>query len=217
MRLFLTQISSQSALAHLFRGSLIITIGRQYGSGGREIGKRLAERLGYDYYDTVLLEKASQGSGLSEDVIARYDERLADKWMNASLGMSGATEHHKLPLPLRVAFGQFEEIRKIGKCGRAVIVGRCADQILKEQDNVFSAFIYADMALRIARVANRNHISEDEAKKRIRNTDKNRANYYSYYTDAEWGKTDHYHLCIDSGVFGIEGVVHILETAAQNR
>ena len=144
--------------------NLIITIGRQYGSGGREIGERLAERLGYDYYDTVLLEKASQGSGLSEDVIARYDERLTDKWMNASLGMSGATEHHKLPLPLRVAFGQFEEIRKIGKRGRAVIVGRCADQILKEQANVFSAFIYADMDLRIERVANRNHISVDEAK-----------------------------------------------------
>ncbi|MCD8003202.1 MAG: cytidylate kinase-like family protein [Clostridia bacterium] len=88
---------------------------------------------------------------------------------------------------------------------------------MKEKDNVFSAFIYADLDLRIERVANRNHISEDEAKKRIRNTDKNRANYYSYYTDAEWRKTDNYHLCIDSGVFGIKGTVNILETAAQNR
>ncbi|MCD8036261.1 MAG: cytidylate kinase-like family protein [Clostridiales bacterium] len=197
--------------------NLIIAIGRQYGSGGREIGEKLAERLGYEYYDTVLLEKAAQGSGLSADVIERYDEKLADKWMNASLGMSGAAEQHKLPIPLRAAFGQFEEIRKIGKNGRAVIVGRCADQVLKEQNNVLSVFIYANMDLRVSRVAYRNHITKEEAIKRIRNTDKNRANYYSYYTDAQWGKADNYHLCIDSGIFGINGTVNILEAAAESR
>ncbi|MCD8192019.1 MAG: cytidylate kinase-like family protein [Oscillospiraceae bacterium] len=198
-------------------GNFIITVGRQYGSGGREIGEKLAERLGYDYYDAVLLERASRGSGLSEEVITRYDEKIADKWFNASLGMVGVSEHHKLPLHLRAAFVQFEEIRKIGQRGRAVIVGRCADRILKERENLLTVFIHADMQPRIERVAARNDISEAEAKKRIRNTDKNRASYYSYYTDAEWGDAENYHLCIDSGIFGIDGAVSILESAVKAR
>lgn len=193
--------------------NLIISIGRQYGSGGREIGKKLAERLEYNYYDTLLLENASKGSGLSEEVIAKYDEKLANKWFNASLGMVSASERHMLPVPLRTAIVQFEEIRKIGKQGRSVIVGRCADQILKEQDNVLSVFIHAEMEHRIRRVSERNHLSEAEAKKRIRNTDKERAAYYNYYTDKEWGKTETYHLCVDSGLFGIDGAVNILYEA----
>ncbi len=194
----------------------IITIGRQYGSGGREIGEKLAERLGYDYYDTLLLEKTAAASGLSEEMVARYDENLADKWMNASLGMVGATEQHKLPLPLRAAFGQFAEIQKIGKRGRAIIVGRCADRILKEQSNVLSVFIRADLKHRIARVVKRNDISEVEARKRIHNTDKNRAAYYNYYTDAEWGNPENYHLCIDSGKFGIDGTVKMVEACIRD-
>lgn len=194
----------------------IITIGRQYGSGGREIGERLAERLGYDYYDTLLLENAAENSGLSEEMIARYDERLADKWLHASLGMAAVSDHHKLPLPLRAAFGQFAEIQKIGKRGRAVIVGRCAEQILKGQSNVLSVFVHADLEHRILRVAKRNNIPETEARKRIHNTDKNRAAYYNYYTDAEWGNPENYHLCIDSGAFGIDGAVKLVEACIKD-
>lgn len=196
---------------------MLITIGRQYGSGGREIGEKLAERLGYPYYDTLLLEKAAKDSGLSEHIIAKYDERLADKWLNLSLGMHGADDLHKLPVPLRAIIGQFEAIRKIGHQGSAVIVGRCADFILKENKNLLSIFIHAGMEHRIARVAARNDISEDEAKKRIRNTDKHRAAYYEYYTDAKWGKSETYHLCIDSGFWGIDGVVELLIACVQQR
>lgn len=196
---------------------MLVTIGRQYGSGGREIGEKLAERLGYPYYDTLLLEQAAKDSGLSEHIIARYDERLADKWLNLSIGMHGADELHKLPIPLRAGIGQFEAIRKIGQQGSAVIVGRCADYILKENKDLLSVFVHAGMEHRISRVAKRNNISEDEAKKRIRNTDRHRAAYYEYYTDAKWGKSENYHLCIDSGFWGIDGVVELLIACVQQR
>ena len=195
--------------------NMIITIGRQYGSGGREIGEKLAGELGFDYYDTMLLEKSSEGSGLSQRIIEEYDERLTNKWLNLAI-TGGAQDVNHLPLPLRVILSQFEVIEKIGKKGSAVIVGRCADYVLHEQKNVFSVFVHAETGRRIARVAERNHISMEEAKKRIRNTDKQRASYYNYYTDKKWGVSDIYNICIDSGLFGIDGAVALLKNCVQS-
>lgn len=191
--------------------NMIITIGRQYGSGGREIGKKLAEKLGYAYYDTEILEHAAKSSGLSKEILSRYDECLTDNWLNLSVGMNGGADTSKLPVPMRAEIAQFEAIREIGKKGSAVIVGRCADYVLREQDNVFSVFIYARMEQRISRVAKRNGISVEEAKKRIKNTDKKRMAYYNYYTDKSWGKNGNYHLCLDSGFLGIDHAVEMLE------
>ncbi|MDO4175646.1 MAG: cytidylate kinase-like family protein [Eubacteriales bacterium] len=196
---------------------MLITIGRQYGSGGREIGEKLAERLGYTYYDTLLLDQAAKHSGLSEEIVARYDEKLADKWMNLSIGMHRTDDPHQLPVPLRAVIGQFEAIRKIGQAGSAVIVGRCADYVLKEKQELLSVFVHAGMEHRITRVAKRNNIGADEAKKRIRNTDKKRAAYYEYYTDAKWGETANYHICVDSGFWGIDGVVELLVACVQQQ
>ena len=193
---------------------MIITIGRQYGSGGREIGEKLAELLGYSYYDTLLIEKTAQESGLSKSIVERYDERLADKWMNLSLA-STTGDVKQLPVPLKSVLSQFEAIYRIGQAGAAVIVGRCADYVLQDQKNVLSVFIHSDMKHRIARVAARNSISENEAKKRIRNTDKQRASYYNYYTDQQWGEADSYNLCLDSGLFGIDGAVALLQSCVQ--
>ena len=195
--------------------NMIITIGRQYGSGGREIGEKLAGELGFDYYDTMLLEKSSEGSGLSQRIIEEYDERLTNKWLNLAI-TGGAQDVNHLPLPLRVILSQFEVIEKIGKKGSAVIVGRCADYVLHEQKNVFSVFVHAETGRRIARVAERNHISMEDAKKRIRNTDKQRASYYNYYTDKKWGVSDSYNICIDSGLFGIDGAVALLKNCVQS-
>ena len=195
--------------------NMIITIGRQYGSGGREIGEKLAGELGFDYYDTMLLEKSSEGSGLSQRIIEEYDERLTNKWLNLAI-TGGAQDVNHLPLPLRVILSQFEVIEKIGKKGSAVIVGRCADYVLHEQKNVFSVFVHAETGRRIARVAERNHISMEESKKRIRNTDKQRASYYNYYTDKKWGVSDSYNICIDSGLFGIDGAVALLKNCVQS-
>ena len=171
--------------------------------------------MGFDYYDTMLLEKSSEGSGLSQRIIEEYDERLTNKWLNLAI-TGGAQDVNHLPLPLRVILSQFEVIEKIGKKGSAVIVGRCADYVLHEQKNVFSVFVHAETGRRIARVAERNHISMEEAKKRIRNTDKQRASYYNYYTDKKWGVSDSYNICIDSGLFGIDGAVALLKNCVQS-
>ena len=196
-------------------GNKIITIGRQYGSGGREIGEKLAERLGYTYYDTLLLEKTASHSYISQSVLERYDERLADKWLNLALN-SGTLGMDQLPIPIRAVVSQFETIRKIGQTESAVIVGRCADYVLREQNNVLSVFIHAEMESRISRVAERNQVCEAEAKKLIQNTDRHRAAYYEYYTDKRWGASESYHLCIDSGLFGIDGAVSVLQNCLQS-
>lgn len=188
----------------------IITIGRQYGSGGREIGEKLANLLGISYYDTVLLEKVAENSGLSGKIIERYDEQLKDKWLHMSgIGWSG--DPNRIPVPIRAALSQFEIISRIGKNESAVIIGRCADYVLREQKNVLSVFIHADIDKRIERVAARNSISKTEAQKLIRNTDKHRASYYELYTDKKWGIPESYNICIDSGVFGIDGSAELLK------
>ncbi|MCD8076704.1 MAG: cytidylate kinase-like family protein [Lachnospiraceae bacterium] len=198
------------------KNNMVITIGRQYGSGGREIGEKLAERLGYEYYDTQILEKAADEAHLTEAILKRYDEKLKDGWLNTSIWASGNTDIHHLPVPLKAAIGQFEAIRKIGRKGAAVIVGRCADYVLKEQKNVFSVFIHADMKQRAVRVAKRNNMKESDARKRIRSIDKERASYYNYYTEKEWGACASYNLSIDSGVFGIDGTVEIIENCLRS-
>lgn len=196
--------------------SSVVTIGRQYGSGGREIGEKLADRLCCPYYDTLLLEKSAESSGLSADAVARFDERLADKWLSLA-HTNGAGGVQSLPLPIRSALAQFEVIQKIGEAGSAVIVGRCADYVLREREELFSIFVCAGMAQRVARVAARNGITEQEAQKRIRNTDKQRAAYYNYYSDKEWGAPNSYHLCVDSGYFGVDGTVEALYRCIQSR
>lgn len=111
---------------------------------------------------------------------------------------------------------QFETIRKIGQTESAVIVGRCADYVLREQNNVLSVFIHAEMERRISSVAERNQVCEAEAKKLIQNTDRHRAAYYEYYTDKRWGASESYHLCLDSGLFGIDGAVSVLQNCLQS-
>ena len=189
--------------------NMIITIGRQYGSGGREIGEKLAGKLGYAYYDALILEKASKESGITQSVMERYDEQLADKWLNPMV--TNYMTRDNLPLPIRAALSQFEFIRQIGEKGAAVIVGRCADYILRNQENVLTVFVHADHERRVARVAGRNNINISEAETRIRNTDKHRASYYNYYAEKKWGAAATYQLCLDSGALGIDGVVDLLQ------
>lgn len=194
--------------------NMIITIGRQYGSGGREIGEKLAEQLGFAYYDNLLLEKTAEESGLSKSIVERYDEQLADKWMHLSF-VGSADDVTHLPVPLRTVLSQFEAIRKIGQRESAVIVGRCADYVLHDQKNVLSVFIHSKLEHRILRVAARNSIGDAEARKRIRNTDKQRAAYYNYYTDQLWGAPENYSICIDSGRFDVDGAVELLKACVR--
>lgn len=192
---------------------ILITIGRQYGSGGREIGERLAKELGIAYYDTRLITEAAKKEGLHEHIIKNFDEAPTSSLLYsiAMMTMPGAKSGPtQLPLEMQVAHAQFDAILKIADTESAVIVGRCADHILSGREGLFNVFVHAAPEKRVKRIMDRNNINEDEARKRMEDTDKKRATYYRYHTDQKWGACGNYHLSIDSGAFGIEGTVQAI-------
>lgn len=192
----------------------IITIGRQFGSGGREIGIRLAKALNVPFYDKELLRKAAEKSGLCEKIFENFDERpksllysiAMDSYL-FSLPGAGASDS----LEQKVYLATYDAIRHVADEGPCVLIGRCADYALKDRDDVINLFITAPLENRIKRVAARNGISENEAKDRIKKTDKSRASYYNYYSAKDWGDAKSYDLCIDSSLLGIDGTVELLK------
>lgn len=193
---------------------MVITVGRQYGSGGREIGTALANRLGIAYYDDLLLKKAAEESGLCEELFHSFDERPKSFLYSIALDPYSFSLSHinsKGSIEQQVYLATYETIKKLADEGPCVLIGRCADYALKDRDDVINLFITAPLSSRIKRVAMRNGISEDEARERIRRRDKDRAAYYNFYSAKEWGDAKSYDLCIDSSLLGIEGTVDLLE------
>ena len=194
---------------------MVITVGRQYGSGGREIGTMLAQRLGISYYDDMLLKKAAEESGLCEELFHSFDERPKSFLYSIALDPYSFSLSHITPkgsIEQQVYLATYDTIKKLADQGPCVLIGRCADYALKDRDDVVTVFITAPIESRIKRVAQRNNISEDEAKDRIRKRDKDRASYYNFYSAKEWGDAKSYNLCIDSSLLGIEGTVDLLES-----
>ncbi len=192
---------------------MVITVGRQYGSGGREIGTKLAERFGITYYDDLLLKKAAQESGLCEELFHSFDERPKSFLYSIALDPYSFSMSHinsKGSIEQQVYLATYDTIKKLADEGPCVLIGRCADYALKGRTDVVNLFITAPLPSRIERVAKRNGISPDEAKDRIRKTDKSRAAYYNFYSAKEWGDAKSYDLCIDSSLLGIEGTVDLL-------
>lgn len=180
---------------------MIITIGREYGSGGREIGRLVAEKLGIPYYDKEILARASQESGLCREVFERNDEKATVGSMMTGAGapvmhMGTAPVGLQMPLNQRVFLAQFDAIGKIASEGDCVIVGRCADYVLKELPHVTHVFLYASTEKRIERIMRVEGISRDEAKDLVRKTDKQRKNYYNFFADGNWGLRSNYDLMI---------------------
>ena len=194
----------------------IITISREFGSGGREIGKLLAESLNVDFYDKELLEIASKESGICEELFVKHDENYTNSFLY-SLVMgsypvsSDGRINTELPLNQKIFLAQFDAIRKLAEKGPCVIVGRCADYVLRNQDNVINFFISGDMLHKKRRILERYDIEKNKAEDFIRKTDKRRANYYNYYTDRKWGEAKNYDLCINSSKTGIEGAVQLMQ------
>ena len=181
---------------------MIITIGREYGSGGREIGKRVASKLGIPFYDKEVLTRAAEESGLCHELFERHDEKASVGGMLTSAGgagMSMATAHVGLQMPLnqRVFLAQFDAISKIAQEeGSCVIVGRCADYVLKDLEHVTHVFIYASQEKRIERIMRVENVTRDQARDLIRKTDKQRKNYYNFFADGNWGLRSNYDLMI---------------------
>ncbi len=198
----------------------VITIGRQFGSGGREIGRKLAEQLDVPFYDKELLIQAAKDSGLAPEVLENYDEVPTNSLLYSlsmgaySMGNMNAASLN-LPLHHKVFLAQFETIKRLAQQGGCVIVGRCADYALMKHPHLVSVFIYADMKKRADRVAKYENISAKEAEDRLLKADKKRANYYNFFSNKKWGAAESYHLCINSGIIGVDNAVKLILDFAQ--
>ena len=193
----------------------IITIGRQYGSGGREIGEKLAKRLEIPFYDKELLERAANDSGICKELFENHDEKPTNSFLYSlvmdtySFGYSSAA-FTDMPINHKVFLAQFEAVKKLAMEGPSVMVGRCADYALSEFSNCFSVFIHSDMESRIRRIAQKYGMKDNKARDAIQKTDKSRSSYYNYYTNKRWGDASSYHLSIDSGKLGIDKTVECI-------
>ena len=198
----------------------IITIGRQFGSGGKEIGIRVAKELGIPFYDKELLQEAAKKSGLCEKIFENFDERpksllysiAMDSYM-FSLPGAGAGDS----LEQQVYLATFNTIRHIADEGPCVIIGRCADYALADNPNHLSLFIHAPIEVRVDRVARRQKVSPEEARKLIIKTDKRRASYYEYYTSKKWGAVDSYDFCLNSNYLGLGRTVELIQTMVAHK
>ena len=200
--------------------NLIITIGRECGSGGRHIGQALAEKLGVKCYDKELLNLAAKESGLCKELFETHDEKPTSSFLYSlvmdTYSMNGAASGYtEMPLNYKVFLAQFNAIKQIAKEGPCVMIGRCADYALADFDNCFSVFFHADLQTRIRRIAKIYDLTDAKAKDRIIKTDKKRSSYYNYYTSKRWGDADSYDLCIDSGKMGVDGSVELVLNAIQ--
>ncbi len=190
----------------------IYTIGRQFGSGGRQIGKALSERLGIPYYDKELLTLAAKDSGFSEALFQNADEKPSSSLLY-SLVMgnypmsSGALGFNEMPLNDQLFLIQSNTIRKVSSQGSCIIIGRCADYVLKGNKDLISIFIHAPLEARVKRAVECYGIDPAKAEDICLKNDKSRANFYNYYSDQKWGMCRTYSLSIDSSLLGIDGSV----------
>lgn len=181
----------------------IITITRQYGSGGHDIGKLLAEKLGISFYDKELITLAAKESGFSPEVFEQADEKMTNSLLySLSTGLynygNGYSAMGDLPVNDQLYILQHKIIKEKAEKEAFVVVGRCADYILKEYDNVVKVFVYADLETRAKRAVERQDIDPARARQAVSKADKTRANYYSFYSGQKWGAPENYDLCINS-------------------
>ena len=194
----------------------IITISREFGSGGREIGEKLAEHFGIKCYDKELLSRAAKDSGFCEEIFENHDEKPTNSFLYSlvmdTYSVSGYSAAPFLDMPLnhKVFLAQFETIKKIAEKESCVIVGRCADYALSDNPDCINVFIHADLDVRIKNVSRNLNITENKARDIINKTDKQRASYYNYYTSKKWGDSKSYNLSLDAGKLGTDNCVEMI-------
>lgn len=202
--------------------NFVITIGRQFGSGGHVVGEKLAQRLGIPYYDKNLLVEASKDSGICQEMFEDHDEKPTHSLLFSlvtGMQMRGDVSSMYMDMPLnhKIFLAQFDAIRRIASEGPCVIVGRCADYVLRDKPNAVSVFVKADMKSRMARVIERNGVAPEKAEEFVRRADKQRASYYNYYATSTWGDVNNYDLCVDTAKLGLDGSVELIEQYLQLR
>ena len=190
---------------------MIIAIGREHGSGGHEIARALAEELGYD---KEIVDHAAESSHFSREVMDSFDEKRVSPYVVPVPNFVGMGESFRLNM--QVAAAQFEAIRSLAEQGNAIFVGRCADYVLRNRGDLLRVFIQASEESRIREMMKRRDLSEDQARKLIRQVDKDRSSYYRYYTDQDWGDRQYYDLCINSDKVGVQGAVKIIKACLES-
>lgn len=186
----------------------IITISREFGSGGRTIGKELAEKLGIPCYDAELIEKIAEQSGFAKDYIAEQSEYAVGKnWLTQAFS---ARDYNGHSYQDDLWVMQQKIITELAEKESCVIVGRCADYILRDRADCLRVFIHADIESRAKRIVEQYGERSESPEKRLREKDKRRAAYYQFYTDMKWGMVKNYHITLNSGLLGIDKCVEIL-------
>ena len=184
---------------------MIVTIGRQHGSDGHAVADALAKELGVPCYSKEIVDRTAKSANLSRDVVRSYDEKRVSPFFITDTPFFGASEIYRLNT--QIASAQFDTIRSLADEGDAVFVGRCADYVLRNRGDLLRVFIMADLPYRVKSLMARYGLSEDQARKRARVVDKDRASYYSYYTDQSWGESGSYDLCLNVARLGVDGCV----------
>lgn len=197
----------------------IITVGRQYGSGGRYVARLLAEKLGIPFYDKELLAEVAKDSGICKELLEEHDEKNSRSFlfsmMSGTQPMGDSTAMYMdMPLNHRIFLAQFDTIRRLADEGPCVFVGRCADYVLRDHENVLNVFVKADREERIRRIVEYYGAEPLKAEEQIKKADKQRASYYNYYATGTWGDVNNYDLCVDTGALGINGAVELIACCA---
>jgi cytidylate kinase len=199
----------------------IITISREFGTGARLIGREVAALLNYGYYDRALIEMAAEKSGLSEEFIERTEEKASNSFLfnlaTAAYLASDITAEYTVPVNDRAFMVQSDVIRDIARSGNGVIVGRCADYVLKDHPKLLRVFIYANKEDRVNRIVNEYGQDPKNAESVLNKIDKGRANYHKFYTGTNWRSLDNYDLCINTSNTGIQGAVMAIKACAEEK
>ena len=200
--------------------SSVITIGREFGSAGSDIGQEIAKHFGIKYYDKELLEHAANESGICRELFDHHDEKPTNSFLYSlvmdsySFGYSSAG-FTDMPMNHKIFLAQFDAIKELAEEGPCVMVGRCADYALADNPNCFSVFVHADLDWRVARVSADLLKSSKEARDMVQKTDKSRSSYYNYYTNKKWGAAESYCMTVDSSKLGIEGATKAIIQAVE--
>ena len=198
--------------------NLIITISRQYGSGGRQIGRRIADELGIPFYDKEVIDLAAKESGLAVDFIRGQEQQLTQSLLfsivtNFTSSAATAFSPNMLSLSDQVYLAEAKAIRQLADKGPCVIVGRCADWVLEKNYNVLRVYICADLEIRCRRAMDEYGDSPENIQKTVRDIDKQRARYCQHYCDQAWEDAENYDLCLNSGKLGLEKCISIITDA----
>ena len=204
-------LESDTVVEAKSENKIVVTVSREYGSGGRYVAKLLSEKLGVKFYDKEIVTKLAEETGLSEEYIEENEQKrgiLSTLENDQVTGLSSKDE---------LFIKETELIKKLARKDSCVIVGRCADFILKNNRNVVKVFVYSDMEDKIKRATKFYGLNKEKAEKEIKNIDKQRANHYKYYTEREWKEYSNYDICINSDTFGVERSADIIYDMIQNR